>query len=561
MPGNLFGYEPPVLPSYIAQYYDYVNGDEVGYDPTNWDNKGEVNIDTLWEAIKADSDEETEGLVEMWRRLGVLLESTRSNVEQYALSLQQAWGGDAAESFLRRVGGALYSLDQWQETADTNSRAMQRVSDKIESTQRSMRDIWNRYIPDLESAQNTYADRSDDNLLQQGGSAIGDFFGGAPEKPEEVRERYTNEAKGPMRELANMYMDEAFMLDRGTSYAGPTTARQPVMPTMPGRGGGPGGVPQIPAPALPNLPFPDLPPRPDFAAELQGLPGMPALPPMPGGGLPPGGVPPVPGGGLPPMPGMPILPGGMPRPPTLPPGTRPPAFPNRPTLPGGGAPMPPRPTLPGTSNRTGMPGRPGTTAPPGAPRRPNLSGTSARGTMPARPSMPGTGGNMPPGRSAPPRLDGRRAVPPAGGQPGARGGPGAPGGRMPPGRGSGGIPPQLAGRREPGLGGPGDPRRRIVRRGLPGTLGGRTAGAGSGTAGSSGPRPQLSGRRQGDVRGTGGAGAPGRRRTKRDDERLHTTDLISDEELWAVEQAGPPVVDTPEPPPPPTPGTALGRGQ
>src|SRR5262245_18427013 len=131
MPGNTFGYEPPALPSYIARYYDYVGGETTEYEPTPWGDFNTINIDTLWAAIQQDSDEETRGVAEMWRRIAALLETTRSNIERYATALQGAWSGAASEAFLRRVGAALYSLDEWQRAASTNESTLNAVADKI----------------------------------------------------------------------------------------------------------------------------------------------------------------------------------------------------------------------------------------------------------------------------------------------------------------------------------------------------------------------------------------------------------------------------------------------
>src|SRR5258705_6697581 len=107
-----FGYQPAALPSYAQVYTDYLHGEVTDYQPTNWGDKDNVNIISLWSAIQTDSDEEARGLSEMWRRLSVLLDATRADIERHATSLQAGWQSPPRQGVLRNVGAAPDSLGQ-----------------------------------------------------------------------------------------------------------------------------------------------------------------------------------------------------------------------------------------------------------------------------------------------------------------------------------------------------------------------------------------------------------------------------------------------------------------
>ena len=439
---DYFGYTPIGMPSSYEHYEDYLLGQYADYEPTNWDNLEQVNVITLWQEIKNASDEETEALVELWRRIEVLLGSVRSRLEQSARDLQTYWHSPAGELFLRRVGAALYSIDEWRDVATNNKTIMEGVATAVADAQVRMLDVWTRYREeDEEHARRREFERHDSVW-----SSIWHGFKANPKNPEEIRDEYTEEAREIMRPLAEHYMDAGLALDRGKQYKGPTAAAAPVWdasdlggaPTMPGGPAVPslaGAMPVTP-PLPPTGPAPPPPPGPQFAGV--GAPPLPTAPPAPPGPpVPPGAAVP-PGGGLPT--GIPILPTppGVPVPPSAParPGqpasTNPPLPAGRPRPPA--APADPRQQLQGSSPRTGAPGLPG---------RPNLRGATRRPTPPA----PAT-----PGQALPPAAPTARTSP-AAPLTGRRGGPKGPNqaGSTPgstPTAGSAGTP--LAGRRAAG---------------------------------------------------------------------------------------------------------------
>lgn len=441
-----FGYRPVSLPSYVAHYQDYLVGRFPNYEPTDWDNGG-VTIESLWEDIRQSSDEELQALVELWRRLEVLLDAVRIRLENDARKLEACWSSPAGEEFLRRVGAALYSLDEWREVAATNKTVLDGIASEIARAQRDMRDLWVRYVDDAEEARRN---RDDSGFW----APIQNWF--REDDPEAVRDRYTEDAVNIMKPLADNYLESAIALDRGTHYRGPTNARTPVFdPSILG-----GGAPPAPgAPAAPPLPgppppmptappTPDLPSGPQFAGvAAPPLPTAPTLPP----GAPPGAAVP-PGAALPP--GLPVLPTPAAAPAAAPPrpGQPTPAHnlrPAGPTPPA--APAAPRPQLQGSSPRTGAPGLPG---------RPSLRGAVDKRGVPASPSTPG---------QAPPPGAGARTNPTAPSLTGRRGGAKgrtAAGPTPPPATGATGTP--LAGRRASGTTAKRMPNPRGVTRALAG---------------------------------------------------------------------------------------------
>lgn len=609
MTGENFGYTPPHRGPY-AQYDDYIKPgtldnaiDEFGdtQDPIVEDGEETPNpadvdnamMDKLWLIVAKESDELTASTARLWRDISSLLEHTRMNVKAHAEALAEKWKSPAAESFLLHVGAGLYSLEEWKKAADENASALSAISGQVATTQTEVKKIWDDYKVREASEK---ADRESKGL--------GDLVDGNwADDYDEVSREFANKARPYVQDLATAYTEAIYYkLGRGTKYKGPTDAAV-KMPTPPARPGMPAGVtrpsappvprgdrpaapqrPEMPQqperPALPDRPErPDLPNRPDVptGVELAGTVTHPAPPPPPqvAPGVPSGG----PGG---PPPASPVLPStGVPGRPGNPglrannpmnrPGT--PQVPGAPSAPGrgGGGQRPGSPQLPG---RGGQNARSAAPKRPGAPTAPQLPGRGGQG---ARPTAPGRGRAGAPGTQggpAAPKLPGRGAKP--GTQPGS---PRQPGG-MPT---NPATPPKLAGRGgtpakptsapKPTIGGDrpgvagvpdthGAPTNAATSapRSAPGLGGRRQQPAGAANSEPPGTRPGVNpalGGRAGaapaehDVR-NGAYGAPQRRQTRPDDE-----------DLWAVEESAPPVIDRPvdERPDRPEPGPALGAGR
>ncbi|MFY1635104.1 hypothetical protein ACN27F_17830 [Solwaraspora sp. WMMB335] len=579
MSDNYYGWQPISIPVSIPGN-DYVTYDPSDpnqqYTPTDWVYP-QTNIEKMWGWIQNESDERVLAVAEMWRRIGVLLETTRTNLQRYADGLAAKWQSPAGEYFLRRVGATLYSLDEWRDAADSNYRGLEQLAGKIESTQESFRTLRERYLAEVENP----GSRDPDGL--QAVDVI-DWVPGitgnnGTKTRDDIMREFHQEAVDTLKPLADMYIDVYIShITRGSTFKGPTDAvpsnTDGVVPI------GAGAPPAPPPPGAPPGAPPGLPPRP-------GVPGLdgpptPAPPARPDGAGQPAPPPPVPDGLS--------LAGGTA---TAPPPAAPPAT----STPSGGAgpapapppsvvapgrsPAGPRPGSPGV-NRPGSPFAPGTNRPnpatrPAGPPRPALPGAGApppantpakRSPAPKRPTLPGSVG---PGGSGPrPPAGGARPTP-RGTPPAAPQLPGSTGSRA--GRPAGTGPQRPAGP-PPRLGGPAGATGRRPATGTPRPTGptapgnsgkvaptgpqlpGRSAPAQRGAAPATGPGPTIGGRR-----GPGPAPAAPRPARKAEDQADNWEYGNGDDELWEV---GPAPAGTIEAPPEQRPqehGRTLGNQQ
>ncbi|WP_326550392.1 WXG100 family type VII secretion target [Micromonospora sp. NBC_01813] len=550
MSEDYFGWRPVSVP-YPYGNSDYVTVDHSDpnqrYEPTVW-SKDTTNIETMWGWIQNESDERVLAVAEMWRRITVLLESTRDNLQRYATALAAKWQSPAGEYFMERVGATLYSLDEWREAADSNYRGLEQLASTIKTAQQNFRPLWEQYI----------VVAADPDKGWQWSDTYDWIPGLTGRTRQDVMDEFFDRARDIMKPLADTYIDVYIShITRGTMFKGPTDAAvnhpqdipapNPFGPP-PGAppGGGPGAPPGGPRPGLPGGPGPDAlaPPQlPDGLNLAGGAVTAPAPP--PGSVVPPPGAGPapspppavVPPGGSPigPRPGSPGL--GRPNLPPTPGGNRPtaptrPPGPPRPALPGAGAPSqakgpaargpaPKPPTLPGSTgpNSGARPPAPGSRPPVG------------RGTPPTGPQLPGSTSGRP---ARPAGSAGRPATPPPslGGQrPAAK--PTASGPRLP-----GPATPGAAGRAAP------------VKPQLPGRAGPAKPGS---TAGK-GPAPTLGGQR-----GQTPTGSGARQHRKSDDQQQSWAYGDGDDELWETESTATGTIDTPVEKRPTEQGRSLGQ--
>ncbi|MFI5955628.1 hypothetical protein [Cryptosporangium sp. NPDC051539] len=493
MGDNYYGYTWEPGSVRVAEHDTYVpEGRYASLNATNWgDTDNIAHIRALWPMIAGLDPEKIAKLAQSWRTLSTQLTAAKNNLSRHGGRLAPEWTGDAANAFLERVGGSLYSLDQWIEAATKNAATIDRIANDIRTTKPKVQKLYNDWLAESKTEKaKRDADKTSSNQSQDSNDIIG-FLGKHHVIPgslgdkaykwardavpqEEIDQKYTQQALPMVKNLANHFTSAA---STGVSlpgkFKGPTTFKV-VQPSYGGPkpgapGAGPGAPPPVPggtAPAAPPPvaavapPPPPLPP----AAKLPGTPPGPppvqlaGAPPAPPAVLPAPAPPPVAPPGTPP-----IAPGPLPAP--LPPGARR-TPPTRPTL------TPPRPPGQGATGRPNQPTLPGRTAgrggggpnPPNTPRLPgNPQAKGARGGGPAKPTLPGrTGapgspeaGRGAPGRSAAngarPGLDGRKGRLGQGERPGA------------PGRSASGRP--ASGRPGAGRPGAGQPR-------LPGRTGG-----------------------------------------------------------------------------------------
>ncbi len=575
MTDDYYGFKPISYPMYAGVSDDYAAeraAQATPYQPTAWE---DVNIETMWEHVRKESDERTTALAEMWRRAASLLESTRDNLKRHADSLDAKWSSPAAREFMSRVGATLHSLDEWKTVASNNATGLEQLAGKIASSQRQMTELWKEYQAEQKRQQEIFE-------KDKAKITFGDIFGDKHKTYDQVQKDFHQRAKNIVKPLADLYIDVYISnLSRGGKFKGPTDAvvRNPGSVPRPGRPGAPrpGTPPSGPGPNRPNMPNrPDMPNRPNLGdqpnrpdlgdqpnqPDLGDRPNQPAMPPpnVPAGvGLAGGATvtaPPAPAPTPPPVtsaPNAPTVP-GPPVPPVGGPGIRPgnpgPASPNpgarpnapRTTLPGSGGPgaptsrgpAPNRPTLPGAGGPGSGSGAPGGGRRGPAPSRPTLPGnTGAPGAGPARPpasARPGASATPPPSS---PRLPGSTA------RPGQRGA-------------TPGTPPRIGSPLNGRSSQPASPPAAAPTSGGRPGLSGRT-GTGR-PAPTTGPAPSLGGRR-------GGPAAPGQRNAGQRDVEQETWEYgDGDDELWATESSAVGVVEAPTEHRPREQGRALGQG-
>ncbi len=572
---DTFGYTPPYMGP-MAQYDTYTkpgsfdqSSEEFGKSqrPTvddegkSHDNEADVDhapLEKLVTMVQAESDEITATFGRLWSDISSLLDFTRRNMKSHADALAEKWNSPAATSFLTHIGAALYSLDEWKKAADENSSGLYALSRQIETSSKEVERLWSEYKAKYGPMKSDQEDQS-----------VGDWFFGDDADLEKLKKDYTDRVRPEVQKIASTYLDVYFTkLGGGTKYKGPLDAAI-TFPTAPGRPGAPArpgtppGRPSGTRPAAPTRPgqqeqperperpdSPDVPDRPDMPNRPDGLelagtttaPPPPAPPQvtMPGGG-PGGGPAPAP------PPTSPLLPsaGG--------PGSRP----GTPSLRAGNAPSRPSapPQFPGTGGGRGSSGqRPGMPQLPGRGGQNARSNAPGRGGMPTTPQLPGRGQTPRPGA---PKATGQAATPQLPGRSGSATRPGTTKGTQPP-----ATPPSLAGRgggagARPGPSRPapaiGDQHRTPTAGGpeLPDQHGLPQARGSAGLGGRRQPTAPGAGGAEPDVRpalgGRGGTNPTGQDPFTGTASAQHRRPQTGnpDEDLWAVDEAAPSVIEKP----------------
>ncbi|TQS43810.1 WXG100 family type VII secretion target [Cryptosporangium phraense] len=586
---------------------------------TDWgDTDNIAHIRALWPMIAGLDPEKIAKLAQSWRTLSTQLTAAKNGLSRHGGKLAPEWTGEAASAFLERVGGSLYSLDQWIEAATKNAATIDRLASDIRTTKPKVEKLYKDWLAESKT-EKAKRDADKKSFIQPNDKddwigflgkhhiipgSLGDKAYAATRdsiSQEEIDQKYTRQALPLVQGLANHFTGAA---STGVSlpgkFKGPTTFRTvdpgSLGPKPSAPGAGPGAPPPVPGGAVPAAP-------PPVAAAAP-----PAPPPVTKPGTPPA-KPPIQLAGAPPAPPPAVLPAPTP---VLPPGTPPVApgplplpppsagrtLPTRPTLtppgaPGKGGPgkaggpaRPTQPTLPGrTAGRGG-----GGPNPPNTPRLPGSpQAKGGRGAGPAKPTLPGrTGAPGTPnsGRGAPGRPGaGNGARPGLDGRKGRLGQPEAPGhgapGRGAPGRGAPGRPgagqPRLPGRtgapptrRTPGVTEPPEFRRSTpstlpemdephVRPPAKPSLGGRRQPGGPTS------NEPLSGDRKRTVRPelTGRAGREGAHKVDTrpavDAHRARPDTVAEAEEMFAPVESAPAVIERSDAPVAQHPGPALGR--
>ncbi|MEV6931465.1 hypothetical protein AB0M46_44210, partial [Dactylosporangium sp. NPDC051485] len=379
MSDEYYGYTPYQLPPSIAQFDDYTASmGIVDYQPTDW-NAESTTIEMMWPWIQIDSDARATALADMWRRVHTLLDNTSRNLRRYTDALAEQWNSDASKVFLREIGAALSSLDEWKEVASTNATGLDVLASTIAWNQKNALRVWKEYCLAISHPGDVPG-----SAAKVTASGRATHTENEDDRKKRLIKKYTEDIKPYVKDLADTYLLVYFnYLTWGTRYKGPTNAAMAQPPTI--HGGGPGGSlpppPILPPPSFPKVNPPDTSqlqnqlqdrltqlgsvPR-DHALTLAGqavLPPLPEFPTVPTGPVAPQQVP-----NLPSMPGLPGTPGFA----RLGPAPTAGLDPAQASARLGEGPGGMRPQLPGRPNLSGLRPPPGRGMPPG--QRPQLPG-------------------------------------------------------------------------------------------------------------------------------------------------------------------------------------------
>ena len=264
--------------------------------PTNWAYSSSAgpgsgtNIEHLWTQVQAESDERVFAVAEMWKRASDLLQNTREHLQRHAEALAAKWRSPAGDYFMRHVGAALYSLDEWKGVADDHASGLNQIGEAIQTSQRDFRPLWEEYLASRASEEKK---REEDECIQ-----FSDLFGRNNAKsPEEVQQEYHGRAVAVVKPLTTVLLDVTVHgVHQGSVYQGPMVqstinpvALAPTAPSAPAppgfpasaQGGSPPARPTVPTVSTPSGNAPAPPALPDGVTLAGGVAAPPAPPPTP----------------------------------------------------------------------------------------------------------------------------------------------------------------------------------------------------------------------------------------------------------------------------------------
>ena len=451
-PDENFGFTPPGADVYSVGVGSYQTSQDYGTagDPVDL---GSADIDVLAVAISLEDPSGIRRAGRAWENLSDQFVESMRALRSAGTTLGAHWESpSASEAFLRQVGRATWSIEDWQSAMGANAGAMNSLATQVETHKTNMASLYADYLLALAEARAQDDVEAADPMARSTGRAVR----GGKSAVEHTKDQYSRRARSEVATPLDADYNSAFVaIARGGRWQGPTDAAIPQPPAPAGAPGGPGvlapaasggsrpgppGRARGAAAAAPTAVTGQMLPAPGGLRGVANAPASPGAMPTVASGLPlsPGGL----HGAAPQSPGaLPTLlagpghtparvdsaqlagmrrqlegPGAVP----VAPGTAPAALTGR-----GPAPATPRgavPARPGvapapfTANRAGAPGA------PGAPLtgRPTAPGAAAPGH--GRPAGP-SGGARPGGPAGPGQgLAGRNAPAAPGGRPGGPGG-------------------------------------------------------------------------------------------------------------------------------------------
>ena len=210
-----------------------------------------AHIRALWPMIQGLDAVKITGLAQSWRTLSTQLTTAKGGLDRAGGRLAPQWTGTASGAFLERVGGALYSLDQWIDAASTNAATIDRLANDVRTTQPRVEGIYRAWLMesanekakrDADAGEITSQDWNDVIGLLSKGNTITD--GGFLHRwardsvpQDEIDRKYTAQALPLVKKLADHFSSAAATgISLPGKFKGPTTFKlvQPTFGSAPG---------------------------------------------------------------------------------------------------------------------------------------------------------------------------------------------------------------------------------------------------------------------------------------------------------------------------------------
>jgi hypothetical protein len=114
------------------------------WDPTS------RNIEVFWRWVSNMSNEATYEHSTYWRRVNTILGAASDTLRARGEALASTWQGEAANAFLKQIGGTLYSLDEWSDLTSDSAWRLSLLGDTIGSAQDRLGRLYNYYWATVE---------------------------------------------------------------------------------------------------------------------------------------------------------------------------------------------------------------------------------------------------------------------------------------------------------------------------------------------------------------------------------------------------------------------------
>ncbi len=212
------------------------------------------NIRTLIAWARLEHDGRLYGMAHLWDQFVTHLQNLQTTVgnatDRLAVGPDGKGGwppskSEASRSFLQNVGKATYSISDWITFGQQNAQSFRDVAKQVATSRKNMEDIYRNFVRDYNSAidqlnsdDKKAKDSSNDSGLSKAGQWFvsgetdGQYYADQAKQDrkdkDEVMKKYTRQAQGEMKKLADVYASSYFALNEGTTYKGPLKSQNPL---------------------------------------------------------------------------------------------------------------------------------------------------------------------------------------------------------------------------------------------------------------------------------------------------------------------------------------------